>query len=262
LRKNIINNISRGFALPLPTEILHLIPNASLAPLGCVEQESINELGEKTPIFFRMMHDQSFPGPTGNSVNSVNSRVQKENLPFCMYSFVLQRLLHFIIHLRQNHPETKIFLFKFDLDAAYRRCHLSGSTASECLTIYDSTLLMALGMTFGGTPCPSLWGFTSDTLADICNKSIHNPYWDHLKVFDQFSSTIEEPSSLPLEIPFHPAKSLAVQIPPNDIGKVDIYIDDSIGVMLDTDNAFRVTAAIPLAIHSISHLLDENDPIP
>jgi len=52
LRKNIINNISRGFALPLPTEILHLIPNASLAPLGCVEQESINELGEKTPIFF------------------------------------------------------------------------------------------------------------------------------------------------------------------------------------------------------------------
>jgi hypothetical protein len=45
----------------------------------------------------------------------------------------------------------------------YRRCHLSGSTASECLTIYDNTLLMALQMTFRGAPCPSLWGFISDT---------------------------------------------------------------------------------------------------
>jgi hypothetical protein len=53
---NIISDeINRGFALPLPPEILYCIPNASLAPLGCIEQESINELGEKIPKF-RMTH--------------------------------------------------------------------------------------------------------------------------------------------------------------------------------------------------------------
>jgi antitoxin component of MazEF toxin-antitoxin module len=258
MKQNIIDDISRGFALPLPIELLHSIPNTSLAPLGCVEQESINELSKKTPKF-PMTHDQSFPGPTGNSVNS---RVQKENLQFCMYSFVLLRLLHFIIHLRHNHPKTKIFLSKFDLDAAYRRCHLSGSTTSECLTIFDDTLLMALRMTFGGAPCPSMWGYISDTLEDICNKLIHNPYWDHQKFSDSLSSTIEEPSSLPPEIPFHPAKSLAVKIPPNNVGKVNIYIDDSIGVALHTANTYRVNAAIPLAIHSISRPLYKNDPAP
>jgi len=129
-----------------------------------------------------MTHNQSFPGP---STNSVNSRVIKKNLPFCMYSFVLQRTLHFIIYLRFNHPQTRIFLCKFDLNAAYRRCHLLGSTASECLTINNSILLMALRrMTFGRTPCLSLWGYISDTLADICNKLIHNPHWDRSNFFD------------------------------------------------------------------------------
>ncbi len=73
----------KGFALPLSIEILNLIPNASLAPLGCHEQETINELGEWIPKFW-MTHDQSFPGP---SSLSVNLRVIQELLPPCMYSF-------------------------------------------------------------------------------------------------------------------------------------------------------------------------------
>jgi hypothetical protein len=32
----ISEDVKRGFALPLPTAILHLIPNTSLAPLGCL----------------------------------------------------------------------------------------------------------------------------------------------------------------------------------------------------------------------------------
>jgi len=52
LVRMINDNISRGFALPLPIDILPLLPNASLAPLGCVEQEMINELGEKNQILY------------------------------------------------------------------------------------------------------------------------------------------------------------------------------------------------------------------
>ncbi len=116
LDKLIEEDITRGFALPLPIQLYKLLPNASIAPLGCQEQETINKHGEKIPKF-RMTHNQSFLGPSGLSVNL---RVDKTQLPPCMYSFVLSRILHYIADLRRRHPLKKIFLCKFDLDAAYR----------------------------------------------------------------------------------------------------------------------------------------------
>lgn len=101
----ITENIERGFALPLPTALLHLIPNASLAPLGCHLQETINERGERIPKY-KMTHDQTFPGP---SEMSVNLRVNQDHLPSCMYSFVLLKSLHYIISLQKRHPTTKNF---------------------------------------------------------------------------------------------------------------------------------------------------------
>ncbi len=115
LRTIIDDDISRGFALPLPKDILFQIQNASLAPLGCVAQDSINDKGERLQKI-RMTHDQSFLGPSGHSVNE---RVVKEDLPNCMYSFALFRMLHYIISIRIRHPRIKILISKFDLDSAY-----------------------------------------------------------------------------------------------------------------------------------------------
>jgi len=109
-------DIKLGFALPLPIQSLFSIPNASRAPLGCQEQENINTNGERIPKF-RITHDQTFPGPSGKSVNL---RVIKDDLPPCMYSFVLSRILHYIVDLRYRHLRTKIFLCKFDINSAYR----------------------------------------------------------------------------------------------------------------------------------------------
>jgi len=79
------NDISKGYALPLLKEVLFEIPNASLAPLGCIKKDTINERGERSTKF-RMTHDQSFLGPY---LHSVNERVIRECLPNCMYSFAL-----------------------------------------------------------------------------------------------------------------------------------------------------------------------------
>ncbi len=68
LDKIINEDIEKGFALPLPINILYDILNALLAPLRCIEQDTINELGERIPKF-RMTHDQSFLGPSSLSVN-------------------------------------------------------------------------------------------------------------------------------------------------------------------------------------------------
>jgi hypothetical protein len=259
LDKLIDEDITRGFALPLPIQLYKLLPLASIAPLGCQEQETINERGEKIPKHC-MTHDQSFPGPSGLSVNL---RVDKQSLPPCMYSFVLSRILHYIVDLRRRHPSTRIYMCKFDLDSAYRRCHLSSLTSTECLTIHNNMLLMALRMTFGGSPCPSMWGYISDTMIDICNSLIVNPHWNHNIIFDPISDKLSSFVSLPDSEPFHQAHELSVSLPINDIGISDIYIDDSIGVSPDIDsNPLRVNRAIPLAIQTLARPLNPDDPIP
>jgi hypothetical protein len=90
----ITEDIERGFALPLPIEILYKLPKASIAPLGCHKQTTINENGSIIPKY-RLPHDQSFSGPSGLSVNL---RVQKDVLPPIMYSYVLSPLIHYIVH--------------------------------------------------------------------------------------------------------------------------------------------------------------------
>ena len=197
-------------------------------------------------VKFWMTHDQTFPGP---STLSVNLRVQHEKLPHIRYSFALMRTIHYILDLRKRHPTTKIFLCKFDIDAAYRRCTLSSSTAFESLTMFEDYLLIALRMTFGGSPNPALWGVSSETTTDICNALLGNQYWDHTAVFNPISDSLEDPSSFPENVPFHQARELAVNLPLNDCGKVDIYIDDTIGVAPDIrDVPMWVSREIPLAI--------------
>jgi hypothetical protein len=118
---------------------------------------------------------------------------------------------------------------------------------------------MALRMTFGGSPCPSIWGYISDT----CNTLIHNIFWDHNILFDNLSLSLDLSLSLPDEIKFHEAKPLSVSLPTNDIGKVDVYIDDSIDIALDIgDNVRRIRRAIPLTIHAFSRSVNSSDPIP
>ncbi len=118
-------------------------------------------------------------------------------------------------------------------------------------------------MTFRGAPCPALWGYISDTLADVCNSLIHNAHWNHDGLFDQLSNSLAPPKAMPESSPFQPALPMAVQVPVNDLGKVDIYIDDTIGITSDfNDNTTRVSRAITLAIHSLARPLDHSDKIP
>jgi hypothetical protein len=234
-------DINHGFALPLPVDILYNISKASLAPLGCHKQETINELGIKVPKY-RMTHDQSFPGPSGLLVNL---RVKKEALPPIMYSSVLLRLKYYcaaydLIILTLISSFARL---TWMLHTAYRRGHLSSDTAKESLIIYDNILLMALRMTLGGTLCPSLWGYIAETLADEYNTLLQN--WDHISLLDPMPKEVDSPQSLPDSLPFHPALPLSVEVPTNDIGKVDIFLDNSIGITLEiNDNAIKVNQAI------------------
>jgi hypothetical protein len=47
LRDIVKEDVERGFAIPLPVTALHFLKGASLAPLGCVQQSSIDMLGNR-----------------------------------------------------------------------------------------------------------------------------------------------------------------------------------------------------------------------
>jgi hypothetical protein len=80
---------------------------------------------------------------------------------------------------------------------------------------------------------------------------------------DQLFLTIKKPDPLPDSIDFALAQEIAVEIPSNDIGKVDIYIDDTIGIGLDLeDNVRRVQKAVPLIITSFARPLNKSESTP
>jgi hypothetical protein len=140
---------------------------------------------------------------------------------------------------------------------------MNGSTAMECLTIYNNVLLLAVRLTFGGAPCPSIWGILSETITDISNVLVSNKFWDHNTLFDPISNQLSKVINLPESTPFHQAKDMVVSLPTNDTGLVDIYIADNIGVAPEIDdNARRVNRAIALAINTVARPIHSDDPIP
>jgi hypothetical protein len=74
---------------------------------------------------------------------------------------------------------------------------------------------------------------------------------------------LEPPKSLPESIPFHQARELSMEIPINNMGKTDIYIDDTIGIAPDiNENNLWVSYIIPLAIHTLARPSSDSNPIP
>ncbi len=155
---------------------------------------------------------------------------------------------------------TKKNICKIDLDAAFCRGTLSSSTASKCLTIFDNMPLMALRMTFGGAPCPFLWGIILESLADIANMLIHKY---PLAPFETLWQTTTYPRSPIHSIWIHPLSSrqrTSSFDASNNLGQVDLYIDDTIGITPNLqDNACRVSRAILLAIHTLARPICNKD---
>jgi hypothetical protein len=165
--------------------------------------------------------------------------------------------------IRLRHPATPIYLTKYDFDAAFHRCHMSAKTALESCYSFDGLLLISLRLTFGGSPCPNLWVCIGQPICDIANELKQNPIWNHLELFDPLSLQVLVPQRLAPNTFFGQALPLAVNIPTNNMGKGDIYIDDSIFICPDlNDNIERIARAVPLAINAIARPLSRNEPLP
>jgi len=129
--------------------------------------------------------------------------------------------------------------------------------------MFGDYLLIALRLRFGGAPGPSLWSVILEVITDIGNSLLQNACWDRTTLFDHISDDLETPIPITDDIPLAQARAVSVPIPANDNGRIDIFIDDSIGVAPEIGDApLRLIRAIPLAIRTVSRPLTDDDCVP
>jgi hypothetical protein len=259
LRKTLEIEVAQGWMVPLPLDYISSLKNGELAPVGMDDKQwaVLPDGSRKTK--FRLTHDQSFNTMHGKSVND---RVLTEKLDPLYYGGCLSRILHYIVSLRLRLPKVKILGGKSDIKAAYRRVTLHGDTAEKCTIMYKEFGLTSLRLTFGGSPCPNEFCTASELCTDLANDLLHCPHWDPSKLFSPHAEKVPPPKYLNESIPYATAKDIDVDIPPDDWGKVDDFIDDGIVVVPDIgNNKTRAIQAMLLAIHILFRPTDPQEKI-
>lgn len=249
--------VERGWQLLLPRNAVLELPGAVLAPMGLVEQDSINELGEIIQKW-RLTHDQSFEvDPLAR--RSVNHRLRTDGLTPCRYGRALLRHIHVIVGMRQRHPTARILQTKTDLKSAYRRLHYHWATAIQAMVLFGQFALLALRMTFGGAANPSQWSDVSELATDLCNDIVRDDGWDETELVSPHQHLIgDQVNFVADDVPFTQAAELAVDIPADDAPKADCYIDDVFAAFLEKD-CDRGSRIIPFVIHLLSRPLSTDE---
>jgi len=257
LMKAFDKEVSRGWLLPITIESLTKIKKLSIIPLGVATQSSIDEFGNRIPKK-RVTHDASFPAPSGNSVNN---SVQEELLQSCIYGQCLHRVLHGIHNIRLKHENKKIYMSKYDMDAAYRRLHSMIQHSLKCVTVVGKIAYVPLRLPFGVSPGPSLYSTISECCFDLVNDLINDKSWERKALYSPYQEKLAPRLELPEDEPIVKVRQLSVYIP-NRSSIVDGYIDDCLTAAADVeDEVLRSQEAPPLIIHSIFRPVAPNEPI-
>ena len=71
--------------------------------------------------------------------------------------------------LRFSYPHKRIYMSKYDLDAAYRRLHVALEQALQCTTVIDRIAYIPLRLPFGVKSGPSIYSTISELIFDLTN---------------------------------------------------------------------------------------------
>ena len=146
---------------------------------------------------------------------------------------------------------------------AYRRAHLAGSSAAECITFLGGIALVDLCLTFGGTPCLSLRCIISEICTDLANDLQACDDWDPRELLSDHAHMIPPPCFISDDVPVASAESLLMDSPVNIHGKADFYVDDISTICLDLDEHIEhCRHAVPFAIDLMDRPVESAEPLP
>ena len=163
-------------------------------------------------------------------------------------------------------PDTRILITKLDFKAAYRCLHTSGQTASQAIVIIDDIALLALHMTFGGAPNPSIWSDISELTCDTCNMISPCALWD-----PEITPTLESPHKHRyIKPPSYLASTSACKAalpitvkPQADLAPfTDCYLDDLFTCFLYRPTQIWKGSRITLLmLHLLGHPVFDSEPL-
>jgi hypothetical protein len=258
-------DVDHGFSMVIPREQVPLVKGSMVQPLGLAKQWTLDKKGNRIPKY-RLTQDLSYTDcklDAGRKL-SVNSRIAMEEYPEMIYGWCLPRILHFIVSLRWFYPNRAILIAKYDYSDAYRRIAHSASAVAQTISTLGPLAYVYLRLTFGGSPNPPTWCNFSEIVTDLANEIAQCDEWVPETLQNPDQATTPEPIRDDPDIPFLPARMMAVEVPPTIAGRVDGFIDDLINVFLDTaENCARAPHVVPLAMHVTSrpHAGNESEPI-
>ena len=161
--------------------------------MGVADQLGIDSNGEFVSKL-RITHDLSFPGAV--SGESINSRIREGELEPCMFGHTLLRVIHRIVNLRKQYPNTIIWIRKEDFKSVYCRIHVNAKTAIKAavkiIIDSDSYVLLSLRLPFGDASCPSDFGVFSDIITDTINDLMACEEWDPTQIHSSFVEKIQQ----------------------------------------------------------------------
>jgi len=259
LAKAFAKEVSRGWLLPITIESTTKIKNLSVIPLGVATQATIDEFGNRIPKK-RVTHDASFTAPSGLSINN---SVQDELLQNCIYGHCMRRVLHEVHNMRFHNKNKKIFMSKYDMDAAYRRLHTITSHALKCVTVVGKIAYVPLRLPFGVSPGPSLYSVVSESIFDLVNDLLNDKEWDRSKLNSPYQARLAPRQTYPEkdEEEIAQVRELAIYLP-NRTAIADGYIDDCLTAAVDVgEEVLRSQEAPPLIVHAIFRPTDKAEPI-
>ena len=260
LEKAYSKEVSYGWQVPILPSVIKTIKGACITPLGVSAQWTIDAFCNRIQKH-RVIHDCSFPGPSGKSTNN---RIHEDMLEDCLFGHALKRYLHGIHQMRFRYKKKRILQSKTDMDSAYRRLHAALKAAATCITIIKDLAYLLLRLPFGSSPAPSEFSVVSDVLVDITTEIADDDTWDpsalHSDHFDMMNS-------LPINLKndsdeFGQADELIMDMEDKDV-IFDIYIDDLLAAGVDSPkNREILLHAVTLALSILFRPLNKNDPLP
>jgi hypothetical protein len=146
-------DVKYGFAMPIPKLSVHSLKGAMVQPAGVTSQFTILENGSRTKkqrLTYDLTYAATFPGA------SVNSRIDMKKYPEMIYGWCFSRVIHFVVALRAEHPESRIFISKYDFSDAYRRVAHTARAAAQTILVMGQVAYIMLRLAFGGSQSPSM----------------------------------------------------------------------------------------------------------
>jgi hypothetical protein len=240
------DDIQWGFSLPVPLERVIELDHAFMAPQNFAWQNSIDETG-KIIEKDRLTHDQSWVYISGAPF-LMNNRVQEVELTPVQFG---QTSLYFGNLSPTPQHKAVHEQIRFQVCVSPRVCKLvDGHPNHHPNDHCRAVAFINLRLTFGGKACPSGWFDLAKPTTDLANNLLSCSSWNPSEVHSPLQDKIPPPKSLLDSVPYAPGLEMIVDIPAEDQGKCDIYLDDGVTIVPElSDNLQRASAAFPLAVH-------------